>query len=616
MSAVARVRVEEDTTLSDVAGETLQRILVAAGAPLGLQIEGQHVLSEMLTPWGERPVGFEPAFASDITDDHSPFEFSLGLHEGKVKVRFLVEAQADVMDGPGAWDAGLALTERCARGDMEKLKLFRQVSDLFVPPSGSQPRFSLWNAVVLTSDGEHLFKAYLNPRAQGREPAVVVEEALKTLGLESAWEKLHRLLESGENEVCYFSVDLAAPEDARIKVYVAHRNAHAAGMERQLSKLSRYHPGDVTRLAIAMTEREGPFRDRPFLTCLSFRTDGELFRLTHHLPVRCYVDSDAAVAARIPRLFGGDSNTANQVVRALSRVPLQQSTGIVTYVSSSRYKDSHNYVLYLSPKLYSAVDEQAVASEAAPSRAPADSVVAPNESMVVPSMPRPETHIGPAALAINDHVRRHQADLRASDLVQLLEGGTSSESARLVAKGLAFFALSAHDIVRQCRSYLKNASVCQSVSRYLVNDVGYVDAVAADLHDLSVEATVPWLFSPYQLASRKASFSLMSEAARAGDDAGLIAVMVSLESSLELLLGVVGSSLQRSGEVERLRRFAPPGSAPIRTATLMESLEWPEVSPANLEEAFRIVDRCFAVVHQMNGALLEQCRSGSTAMTA
>ena len=60
--------------------------------------------------WGDRTLD-RPAFKSDITDDSSPYEFSVAFDGGEPELRLLAEAQGGEGTPLDRWTAGWRLSE-------------------------------------------------------------------------------------------------------------------------------------------------------------------------------------------------------------------------------------------------------------------------------------------------------------------------------------------------------------------------------------------------------------------------------------------------------------------------------------------------------------------------
>ena len=89
---------------------------------------------------------------------------------------------------------------------------------------------------------------YLNPAARGRSEArALVEAAMMRLGFGEAC--AHLPATGPEAEICYFSLDLSAQPEARVKVYTAHHHATSAHVEAAFDKM---HRGEVLRSVVVL----------------------------------------------------------------------------------------------------------------------------------------------------------------------------------------------------------------------------------------------------------------------------------------------------------------------------------------------------------------------------
>src|SRR6185436_18374296 len=100
--------------------------------PARQEISGR-ILRTCMESWNFTPVGATPKVLSDITDDHTPFEFSLSFRPNLVDVRFLVEAQPEAPTIGSRWKAGIELLESLERDFGCDISLFRELEDLFEP---------------------------------------------------------------------------------------------------------------------------------------------------------------------------------------------------------------------------------------------------------------------------------------------------------------------------------------------------------------------------------------------------------------------------------------------------------------------------------------------------
>lgn len=332
------------------------------------------LFASILEPWGQRPIPERHAWASEIGDDHSPFEFSVAVGGLEPELRILFEAQADPVSPAALWEAGLSLSQRIARDHGADLTRLEQVQDLFVP---TEPKigFAMWHSVCLFAQSKPAWKIYLNPQAQGRgRAAAVVEEALVRLGYERAWSVLSSVAGARGpdlDELKYLSLDLAQGRAARLKVYFRHHHVTAAELEHAFSAARSHVPGDVEEFCRELVDSEGPFRAKPIGSCFSF-VGGDVERpskATLHLPVARYVNSDAMVRERVGtylRKHGIAVEGYERPIQAFANRPLEHGVGMHSYASFRREKSGRRLTLYLSPEVFHV--EPAAQSIRAPKR--------------------------------------------------------------------------------------------------------------------------------------------------------------------------------------------------------------------------------------------------------
>lgn len=337
--------------------ESLWRASMRSACPEGMK----KLFAALLSPWATQPVPSSPDWPSDIGDDHTPYEFSLAIGGERPELRVLVEAQAKAPTPRAYWRAGLALTETVARDYGAALTQFRKVEDLFYPESPETP-FSMWHAVCLFADAPPAWKIYLNPQARGRANAdAIVEEAMTRLGYPQAWKALRQAAGARGpelDELKYFSVDLSAKPDARVKIYFRHHRVTEGELERSFSHARSHVRGDVSEFCRAMLDSPGPFVAKPVGSCFAF-VGGDTDRpsaATLHLPVNCYVESDAVVAERVSSYLKAhdlpvDSYAAP--LAAFANRPLDLGAGMHSYASMRRQGGKPRVTVYLAPEVYS-----------------------------------------------------------------------------------------------------------------------------------------------------------------------------------------------------------------------------------------------------------------------
>lgn len=322
--------------------------------------ESNELFALMLSPWGTRPMGQAPRFASDIGDDHTPFEFSVAFGGGEPELRILFEPQGA---GPTVADqqrAGLELARQLGGDFGVHLDRFRVIEDLFCPedPQGS---FSVWFAVCLWPTRAPSFKIYLNPQAQGRALApALVEEAMTRLGFAEAWAPLSRIAGArgpDYDELKYFSLDLSASEEARWKLYFRHHHIDAAALDRAFSLAHSHRDGDVREFCAALTGSPGPFAAKPVGSCFAYNGADKLRprHATLHLPISHYVESDAVARERVAAYFAAHHLPARRYTDTLAGFAVRDPAGGVgmhSYASLRREAGAPRVTIYLSPEGY------------------------------------------------------------------------------------------------------------------------------------------------------------------------------------------------------------------------------------------------------------------------
>jgi DMATS type aromatic prenyltransferase len=356
-ATAARTRIPWQS-LQSFGSEQLAALCQAAGFDGRDTQTVRHTFERMCGPWGRQDLGKIPAWRSDITDDHTPFELSLAMEGGQPEVRFLLEAQGAPTTLRSSWEAALALNERLHRELGVALERFEQVKELFEPVD-ERARFGLWHAVCVAPGGAPTFKVYLNPSARGPEGAEeLVQRALERLGCAEAWHFLSTVaMRRGIlDQPVYFSLDLSEQRAARIKVYLAHREASAEDIESVLSLAPEYVPGEPRGFCQALQQGVGRFRGaRPTLTCLAFTSDEPRHpsSITLHFPIRCYAANDADALRRIRPLLDAESRALlERSVKALARRPLEDGVGLIQWVSMRRQGGGRRTTFYLATEAY------------------------------------------------------------------------------------------------------------------------------------------------------------------------------------------------------------------------------------------------------------------------
>lgn len=317
------------------------------------------------------------AWVSDVSNDHSPFEYSLALcqHTGAAELRFLIEAQPGENSLAALQRSTSRLTDAIAaeygptKICLDRLNLVR---DLFLP-SNAQGMLASWHSFA-TSKTLEKWKIYLSPLASGRQNAFsVTREALERLGLASSWRLLESIMTGGDYPI-YFSLGLSPnPEDAEVKVYVAHCGASATQIAQKHVKMD---PNSSVRAieqfyAVMSGGSLGPYRGKPGLSCFHFKNKdpSRPAARTVLYPMDSYAANDAEAQERIETYM--DTISAPQLYReryrkaisSVQRRQLEAGRGIHSWVSMKEKLDGkRSNTFYLSAELYGCLVDDGLSS--------------------------------------------------------------------------------------------------------------------------------------------------------------------------------------------------------------------------------------------------------------
>jgi DMATS type aromatic prenyltransferase len=317
-----------------------------------------EIFRTLTSSWGNTRVGARSTWQSDVSDDGAPFEFSIALDSNKAELRVLVEAQSSDPNLQSNWQAGLELNQQLADKYHVSLDRFQQISDLFTP-TNSAAKFSIWHSACFYPDKEPAFKLYLNPQAQSQsKAAAIVEESLVRLGFDRAWPTLaETAAQRGpeKDEFVYFSLDLAAHPQARVKVYLRHHDATPAELESALSAARNYVSGDATEFCQAMAPSQTSFAQKPVITCFSLiagdaaaPSNGTLY-----LPISNYAPDDRVVCDRLDLYFLKYDRSASiyhAALQGMTARALDAGIGMHSYISLRQDGQEKRIAIYLNPE--------------------------------------------------------------------------------------------------------------------------------------------------------------------------------------------------------------------------------------------------------------------------
>jgi DMATS type aromatic prenyltransferase len=339
----------------------IEKLTTLADA-IGLSSKTEQIIEvfrALTTSWGDKAVGDPSAWQSDVSDDGSPFEFSLALDPDQVELRVLVEAQGSEANLQSNWQAGLELNQYLAKNYNVNLDRFEQISDLYTP-TNSAAKFSIWHAVCFYPDKEPAFKLYLNPQSQSQSrSAAIVEESLVRLGFTHAWPTLAETSAQrgpDKDEFVYFSLDLAAHTQARVKVYLRHHDATPAELESALSAARNYVAGDAIEFCQAMAPGQTSFSAKSAITCFSFIAGDDDIPSsgTLYLPISNYATDDRVVCDRLDLYFiqhGLPVSKYQSAIQSLAARSLASGIGMHSYISFRREQHQRRVSIYLNPEV-------------------------------------------------------------------------------------------------------------------------------------------------------------------------------------------------------------------------------------------------------------------------
>jgi hypothetical protein len=529
----------------------------------GHQAEASERLFDLLTrSWQGRELGSKPLWPSDISDDGTPFEFSVAFSEGRRVVRLLAEAQRPPLSADANWQAGLELNAQLAELPGVSLARFEKIRDLFAPSAGVPARFAIWHAGTVEEDGSLSFKVYLNPVISGADFAPwLVRDALERLGLAAAWQTIAARL-GRHSEVKYFSLDLRDDADARAKVYLSHPSGTAAEVDGIVAESKGYTPGLARHWIETLTGSSGPFDARPVLTCYSFRGPTQPTEVTVHVPARCYVESDADSLARVDALLTrADSNQLRAAVEALAQRPLEIGRGLVTYVSLRPGVNGPRVTAYLAPEAFAISAPRRSARPAASLEAfgsippaSAASWPPPRESMVreLGQGGREQATFGDVAAVI----ARHRVEFAKHPFLAQLEGAGTAEQARAIPARLTFFVMCFQDMLRLARELSTDAEISELVKTHAQEDSGHDLWFLNDLERLGIALDVPFTFSTAHAATRDLAYRLISRLITAQHDATRLSILLALEAAGAEFFGRIIGFLERLRLTDGLLYFA------------------------------------------------------------
>lgn len=306
--------------------------------------------------WSDWPLNATPYWPSDISDDHTPFEFSVEFGSEDVLLRILFESQIKPITSNSTWLAGLQFHERIKHLPGVDLTKFELIADLFKPKDKSF-NFSLWHSAVLNSDGNYVFKAYLNPQIHGSESsAALIQEVLIRLNLINAWEFIASKLRASEGnlQLMFFSLDLVQGTHARVKIYLSNNTMSLQNYEFLFQDSRNYKPGEISKSIRVLTGLDSTIDSRPIGNYFAFNCgDQKKPACTIQVPIRNYVENDyAALQRTLTLLPNNHRKKLHAAMNNISTKTLELNRGLLAHVSIKYDAEKLGIVTYLSAEAY------------------------------------------------------------------------------------------------------------------------------------------------------------------------------------------------------------------------------------------------------------------------
>ncbi|WP_433868741.1 tryptophan dimethylallyltransferase family protein [Saccharopolyspora sp. CA-218241] len=329
---------------------------------LGIEEEvPSRLLADLLGVHAERPLTDPPPFPSDVADDGTPVEFSIQFDaDGRRHLRTLCEALAPeptaAKNLTAAQDLLSVLAER-HHLDLGKLDAVRDL----LTPEHPQGDFSWWWSFIFPQGAAApKIKVYVNPAMHGEEEAPkLVEEAFQRLGLHGAFATATKfgMQRHGQDRFAFFALDLDDSPTARVKLYLAHRDADVAVAERAAAAVPGIEAGRIREFCDVLAPGTAEFTRRPLISSYSFveGDDSTPSNYSLYLPLRDYVEHDGIALERVQELFRGQDlapESITEVLRAVTDRPLADNTGLIAHVSLRLSPGTSGNSVYVSSEAY------------------------------------------------------------------------------------------------------------------------------------------------------------------------------------------------------------------------------------------------------------------------
>jgi Tryptophan dimethylallyltransferase len=326
--------------LHDHIGTQLRMLCDAIGLSPAAPLAG---LRDLLGPAGERPLREPPLWPTDISDDHSPVEFSVACEANQAPtLRILGERMGALPDRRTNLRAALELVRTLTGRLGLSLDHFDSVRPVFLDRDPLAD-FALWFSMVYRPESPAELKVYLNPGTHGAARAPqLVSDALTRLGLAGAYATTLRYgVRPGElnrlDRFAFFALDLHDQPHSRVKLYLSHFDSDVAQLVRAASAVPGVDTG-LVRDFLGAARCAGPLTRRPAVSGYTF-VRGDTDRpstYSLYLPIRDYVEDDEQARERVFAVlnrFGLDTAVIDRAIAAVARRPLDEGPGLIAHVS-------------------------------------------------------------------------------------------------------------------------------------------------------------------------------------------------------------------------------------------------------------------------------------------
>jgi len=347
-----------DLSVSDYLSGQLGRLCAVLDMDPAAPVE---LLAGVLGTHAGRPLSEPPPWPSDVSDDHSPVEFSIAYNDHEPPaLRVLAEVLGPTPGVRANMSAAYGFLEDNAGRYGLSLSRLDAVRDLFATdrPQGD---FALWCSLVFRARRPPEFKVYLNPEVEGPDRAPeLVGEALHRLGLGRSYKAMLRhAVRPGElgrlDRLAFFALDLHDGPQARVKLYLSHFDATARVASRAAVMVDGVDAAQVAEFC-TLAGGSGRFHGRPLVSSYTLTAGGaKPAGYSIYVPIRSYVADDLEARERVLPLldrYRFDPAIFERAVAAVTSRPLADGVGLIAHVSLRLGPPRPGLTVYLSAEAY------------------------------------------------------------------------------------------------------------------------------------------------------------------------------------------------------------------------------------------------------------------------